>query len=265
MTRSGDCPSHQTQKVWRCLRLSVVWPTLARQQLLCLGSRVFRRFFVTMLAYDRRARLDNNDDDLSYTAGREHALSTSVPEEGSPLRNAVQPNFTRQRSSSTQLTRPKIPLFPSTTTATVLDDEALEGRDWDRSHSQSPPPRLSIETGYSSRSSASPNAAGQASSTSTTPDMEIGTRRSFKRAVTASNIPPRPRIPGVWNEADKTNSAPDSAHVTDYEVIWSMFSGTSVGISRAMLTSRHRVLYLVPPPVVLSPTPFEDHTQPPGG
>lgn len=155
-----------------------------------------------MAPYDSQLNSDDEQDDR-YAA--EPALSASVPEEGSPLRNGVRPNITRQRSSSTQLTRPKLPAWQYEGSARgkgqiLIDEDAPES--WDRSASGSPPPRPSIESGYSSRSSASP---AQPSSSSTSPDLELAPRKSFKRSIT---VPTRPRIPGTWGDASAPNSNP---------------------------------------------------------
>jgi hypothetical protein len=144
------------------------------------------------------------DDDQEGHLSVQPSLSASVPEEGSPLRNGtVRPNIARQRSSSTQLTRPKLPAWQQGSNArnknyTILGEDGLEA--WDRSHSGSPPPRLSLEGGYSSRSSASP---AQPSDSTTSPDPELAPRKSFKRSIT---VPTRPRIPGMWAEAPMSNS-----------------------------------------------------------
>jgi hypothetical protein len=152
-----------------------------------------------------------NDDKENYHG--EPGISASVPEEGSPLRNGtVRPNIARQRSSSTQLTRPKLPAWQQESGTrnrnhAFLDEDALDA--WDRSHSGSPPPRLSLEGGYSSRSSTSP---AQPSSSTTSPDPELAPRKSFKRSIT---VPTRPRIPGTWGDPAMSNSI---GGVTESEV-----------------------------------------------
>ena len=154
-----------------------------------------------MAPYDRPRQSDDDPQDYFNV---QPGLSASVPDEGSPLRKGtVRPNIARQRSSSTQLTRPKLPAWQQGSNTrnknnTLLDEDALEA--WDRSHSGSPPPRLSLEGGYSSRSSTSP---AQQSSSTTSPDPELAPRKSFKRSIT---VPTRPRIPGMWGEAPMSNS-----------------------------------------------------------
>lgn len=162
-----------------------------------------------MALYDRQLHLEDEQDD-EY--GVEPGLSASVPEEGSPLRNGVRPNITRQRSSSTQLSRPKLPAWQYEGSVRGrnpigIDDDAQDA--WDRSTSGSPPPRPSIESAYSSRSSASP--ANQSNSASS-PDPDLAPRKSFKRSIT---VPTRPRIPGTWGDAP--TSAPISGS-NEYEV-----------------------------------------------
>ena len=128
-------------------------------------------------------------------------LSASVPDEGSPLRNiTVRPNIARQRSSSAQLTPPKLPAWQQGSHARNKNHTILDEDTWDRSHSGSPPPRLSLEGGYSSRSSTSP---AQPSDSTTSPDPELAPQKSFKRSIT---VPTRPRIPGMWGEAPMSNS-----------------------------------------------------------
>lgn len=154
-----------------------------------------------MAPYDRPSHPDDDQEDYN---GIEAGLSASVPQEGSPLRNGtVRPNIARQRSSSTQLTRPKLPAWQQESGIRnknyALPDEDALGP-WDRSHSGSPPPRLSLEGGSSSRSSTSP---AQPSSSATSPDSDLAPRKSFKRSIT---VPTRPRIPGTWGDPAMSKS-----------------------------------------------------------
>lgn len=154
-----------------------------------------------MATHDSQSQLDDGQEEYHSI---EPGLSASVPEEGSPLRNGiVRPNIARQRSSSTQLTRPKLPAWQQENNArnknyAPLDEDALDA--WDRSRSGSPPPRLSLEGGYSSRSSASP---AQPSGSTISSEAELPPRKSFKRSIT---VPTRPRIPGTWGEPPVSHS-----------------------------------------------------------
>lgn len=160
-----------------------------------------------MPAYDPKGGRDDDSDDAQLP---EHNLSASVPEESSPLRNgAVRPNIARQRSSSTQISRPKLPAWQQEGSLRRMNMPADvdEVDPWNRSHSTSPPPRLSLEGGYSSRSSASP---AQHSSAATSPDPELPARKSFKRSIT---VPTRPKIPGTWADAStvrESDTMPES-------------------------------------------------------
>lgn len=157
---------------------------------------------MSLAMYDGRAFTDDDSDGEHVP---EPGLSASFPEEASPLRNGtVRPTIARQRSSSTQLSRPKLPGWPHdgsirSRAHVAIDDDAADAN-WDRSNSGSPPPRLSLE-GYSSRSSSSP---AQQSSTATSPDQpELVGRKSFKRSIT---VPTRPRIPGTWGTSTEENT-----------------------------------------------------------
>lgn len=168
----------------------------------------------SMTVYDLKGAREDDSDDAHFP---EQSLSASVPEESSPLRNgAVRPNIARQRSSSTQISRPKLPAWQQEGSVRRMNMPTTDADDvepWNRSHSSSPPPRLSLEGGYSSRSSASP---AQHSSAATSPDPELPGRKSFKRSIT---VPTRPKIPGTWADAS-TAREPETMAESDVSLSW---------------------------------------------